>query len=311
MEKGLEQFTGLYSLSKTLRFELKPIGKTQENIEKNGILERDSQRAVGYKSVKKVIDEYHKAFIERILNDFERKLDEQERVIWTESLKEFYQLYRLLVSEPNRKARMVKVQETLRKQISECFKKDRQYSRLFGKELIREDLAEFVTTPKFEAYIKAQRANEEMSADDVHQIQEEIIQEIAQFKDFTTYFSGYYENRRNMYVADDKATSIANRMIMENLPKFIDNMDVFEKIAASEVATCFDTLYKEMEAYLNVNSIAEMFHLDYFSMVLTQKQIDVYNSIIGGMTKEDGTKIQGLNEYVNLYNLYMELQIHQ
>lgn len=302
MEKGLEQFTGLYSLSKTLRFELKPIGKTQENIEKNGILERDSQRAVGYKSVKKVIDEYHKAFIERILNDFERKLDEQERVIWTESLKEFYQLYRLLVSEPNRKARMVKVQETLRKQISECFKKDRQYSRLFGKELIREDLAEFVTTPKFEAYIKAQRANEEMSADDVHQIQEEIIQEIAQFKDFTTYFSGYYENRRNMYVADDKATSIANRMIMENLPKFIDNMDVFEKIAASEVATCFDTLYKEMEAYLNVNSIAEMFHLDYFSMVLTQKQIDVYNSIIGGMTKEDGTKIQGLNEYVNLYN---------
>ena len=140
MEKGFEQFTGLYSLSKTLRFELKPIGKTQYNIEKNGILERDSQRAVGYKSVKKVIDEYHKAFIERILNDFERKLDEQERLIWAESLKEFYQLYQLPVSEPNRKTKMLKVQETLRKQISECFKKDRQYGRLFGKELIREDL---------------------------------------------------------------------------------------------------------------------------------------------------------------------------
>lgn len=296
------QFTGLYQLSKTLRFELKPIGKTLENIEKNGILERDSQRANGYKSVKKVIDEYHKAFIERILNDFEHKLDERERTIWSESLKEFYQLYRLPVSEPNRKNKMPKVQETLRKQISDCFKKDRQYGRLFGKELIREDLAEFVTTPKFEAYIKAQRNNEEMCADDMHQIQEEIIQEIAQFKDFTTYFSGYYENRRNMYVADDKATSIANRMIMENLPKFIDNMDVFERIAASEVATCFDALYKEMEAYLNVNSIAEIFHLDYFSMVLTQKQIDVYNALIGGKTLEDGTKIQGLNEYVNLYN---------
>ena len=31
-------FTGLYPLSKTLRFELRPIGKTKENIERNGIL---------------------------------------------------------------------------------------------------------------------------------------------------------------------------------------------------------------------------------------------------------------------------------
>ena len=29
----IEQFTGLYSLSKTLRFELKPIGKTKETFE--------------------------------------------------------------------------------------------------------------------------------------------------------------------------------------------------------------------------------------------------------------------------------------
>ena len=105
-----------------------------------------------------------------------------------------------------------------------------------------------------------------------------------------------------MYVADDKATSIAHRMITENLPKFVDNIDVFGKIAASEVAMLFETLYNEMEPYLNVTSIEEMFQLDYFSTVLTQKQIDVYNSIIGGMVLEDETKIQGLNEYVNLYN---------
>ena len=105
-----------------------------------------------------------------------------------------------------------------------------------------------------------------------------------------------------MYVADDKATSIANRMIMENLPKFVDNMDVFEKIAASDVAQHFGELYKAMEPYLNVVEVADMFKLNYFSMVLTQTQIDVYNAIIGGKTLDDGTKIQGLNEYVNLYN---------
>lgn len=43
----MKQFTNLYQLSKTLRFELKPIGITKENIETSGILERDNQRAVG------------------------------------------------------------------------------------------------------------------------------------------------------------------------------------------------------------------------------------------------------------------------
>ena len=85
-------FTGLYPLSKTLRFELKPIGKTKDNIERNGILERDNQRAVGYKAIKKVIDEYHKAFIEQMLNNFELKLKDGGRM---DSLEEFYFLYHL------------------------------------------------------------------------------------------------------------------------------------------------------------------------------------------------------------------------
>ena len=287
----LKQFTGLYSLSKSLRFELKPIGKTLENIEKNGILERDNQRAVGYMAIKKVIDEYHKAFIERTMNNYVQKLDEQQRMVWEESLNEFYCLYHLPTNTPKRKDNLTKVQETLRKQISECFIKDRQYKRLFGKELIREDLAEFVNTPAFETYILSQKGNENLSEDEVHLIQEETIQEISQFRSFTTYFEGYMKNRENMYVSDDKATSIAHRMIDENLPKFVDNINVFEKIATSDVAKDFGSLYSNMEAYLNVLSIDEIFRMDYFYMVLTQKQIDVYNAIVGE-----------LNKLTNLYN---------
>lgn len=33
---NMNHFIGLYPISKTLRFELKPIGKTKTNIEKNG-----------------------------------------------------------------------------------------------------------------------------------------------------------------------------------------------------------------------------------------------------------------------------------
>lgn len=287
------EFTGLYPLSKTLRFELKPIGKTKENIEKNGILERDNERAIAYNAVKKVIDEYHKAFIELMLDGFE--LDKG-------SLDEFYYLYHLPTSDPKRKTDLTKVQEVLRKQISERFTKSEQYKRLFGKELIREDLAEFVKTPQYENIIREMPGNEHLTDKEVKQIQESMQNDIAQFDDFTTYFVGFYDNRKNMYVADDKATSIAHRMIDENLPKFVDNMDVFDRIAASDVDTHFNELYKALEPYLNVNEITELFQLDYYSTVLTQKQIDVYNAIIGGKVLDDGTKVQGLNEYVNLFN---------
>lgn len=295
----LEQFTGLYPLSKTLRFELIPVGKTKDNIEKSGILENDNRLAVGYKAVKKVIDEYHKSFVELMLNNFELNLEDKGNA---NSLAEYYYLYHLPVVDAKRKSDLPRVQESLRKQISVRFTKSEQYKRLFGKELVREDLAEFVKTPKYERIIRQQPGNESLTEGELKQIQQDVIAAISQFNDFTTYFIGFYENRKNMYVADEKATAIAYRMINENLPKFIDNMDVFERIASSGVASHFDKLYKDMEEYLNVASINEMFQLDYFSMVLTQAQIDVYNAIIGGKVLDDGTKIQGLNEYVNLYN---------
>ena len=58
--KDLKQFIGIYPVSKTLRFELRPVGKTQEWIEKNKVLESDEQKAVDYPKVKALIDDYHK-----------------------------------------------------------------------------------------------------------------------------------------------------------------------------------------------------------------------------------------------------------
>lgn len=72
----LHKFTGLYPLSKTLRFELKPIGKTLEFIEKHGLLEQDQRRADNYIKVKEIIDRYHKHFIEESLQDFKLRYNE-------------------------------------------------------------------------------------------------------------------------------------------------------------------------------------------------------------------------------------------
>ena len=61
--ESMKDLTGQYSLSKTLRFELKPIGKTLEHIERKGLLTQDEQRAEEYELMKGIIDRYHKAFI--------------------------------------------------------------------------------------------------------------------------------------------------------------------------------------------------------------------------------------------------------
>lgn len=279
----MKRFTNLYQLSKTLRFELKPIGKTLENIEKHGLLEQDTHRAESYVKVKEIIDEYHKVFIEECLNTFadtsETYAEQNENFI--NFLQEFYTNYMCKSKDDTQQKLLTESQGKLRKIIAKSFNNEK-YKRLLGKELIQTDLIEFV------------EKTEEKSL-------------IHEFKNFTTYFTGFHENRKNMYSEEDKSTAIAYRLIHENLPRFIDNMLVFEKIANSDVAQRFTELYKNFESFLNVNEISEMFKLDYYNMVLTQTQIDVYNAIIGGKTIEDSNiKIKGLNEYINLYNQQQE-----
>lgn len=268
---NLKEFTGLYSLSKTLRFELKPIGKTLENIEKKHLLEQDEQRANNYKKVKEIIDRYHKFFIETSLINIQLQYGDNGN---EDSLCEYFLYY--MSNNDGRSEKLEKISENLRRQIVRAFSNNELYKRIFSKELIREDLYTIATPDE-----------------------RPLLQE---FREFTTYFSGFHENRRNMYSSDAKSTAISYRLINVNLPKFIDNINTFEKVSTTGVKDKFEKLYQDFESYLNIATISEMFRLDYYTKLLTQTQIDVYNNILGGMTLEDGTKIQGLNEYINLYN---------
>ena len=66
---SLGNFIGLYPVSKTLRCELRPIGKTLEWIEKAQEVEKDEQKAQDYPKVKALIDEYHKVCIRESLRN--------------------------------------------------------------------------------------------------------------------------------------------------------------------------------------------------------------------------------------------------
>ncbi len=271
---ALTQFINKYSLSKTLRTELRPIGKTLEHIKKDGFLTNDGHRATSYQLVKKLIDKYHKRFIEDVLDEFELKYTNEGKL---NSLEEFYALYMENYKDDKQIKSFEKIQEALRKQIANSFKDDKRFDRIFKKELIKKDIFSIVSN-------------------------EAEYDTVKEFDNFTTYFTGFHKNRSNMYSHEEKSTAIAFRLIHENLPKFIDNMNAFQSIANSPVSNNLTELYKNFSEYLNVKEIAEMFNLDYFNFVLSQKQIDVYNAIIGGKSLNDGTKIKGINEYVNLYN---------
>jgi len=260
-----EQFVNRYSLPKTLRSSLIPVGKTEDSFNKNLLLEKDKQRAENYEKVKGYIDRFHKEYIESVLSKARiEKVDEYANLYWKSNK-----------DDSDIKA-MESLENDMRKQISKQLKSNARYKRLFGKELICEDLPSFLTD-------KNERETVEC------------------FRSFTTYFKGFNTNRENMYSSDEKSTAIAYRCINDNLPRFLDNVKSFQKV--------FDNLSDETITKLNTDlynifgrNIEDIFSVDYFEFVLAQSGIDVYNSMIGGYTCSDKTKIQGLNECINLYN---------
>jgi hypothetical protein len=259
-------FTNQYSLSKTLRFELIPQGKTLDFIREKGLLTQDEQRAESYKKVKKIIDTYHKVFIDSCLNTVSFLEDD---------IMKFEMLYFKSNKEDKEKKELEALQKRLRKIIAESFTKSESYKRLFGKELIKEDLLEFVES-------------------------EEDKKEINEFKDFTTYFTGFNENRKNMYSADDKSTAISYRLIHENLPKFLINKRIFDKININYPALV-EVTKSEIEPRLHGLVFEDMFDYSFFNQTLRQNDIDVYNLMLGGIANEKEGKIQGFNEKINLF----------
>ena len=283
-----DDFKRLYPLSKTLRFEAKPIGATLKNIIKSGLLEEDEHRAQSYVKVKKLIDEYHKVFIDRVLNDGCLTIENKGK---QDSLEEYFESYISKSNDENANKAFKEIHGNLRSLIANKLTKDKGYANLFGKNLIesykdKDDTKKIIDSDLIQFINTAEPSKlDSMSQDEAKKL-------VKEFSGFTTYFKGFHKNRKNMYTSEEQSTGIAYRLINENLPKFIDNMEAFKKsIAKPEIQAKMGELYSNFAEYLNVESIQEMFQLNYYNMLLTQRQIDVYNAIIGGV-----------NEYINSYN---------
>ena len=263
--KKIEKFTGRYSVPKTLRFRLIPQGKTAEYFDAH-ILEEDEERSKDAQVVKKSIDLYHKDFIEKSLKDFELK-----------HLQEYADLY----FDRNRNSKKLEdIVLKMRQDIASQFKKAQKGLNLFGKEMIKDYLPEF------------------LSSNDLYKDDLFVIEKFSQF---STFLKDYQKNRENMYTGDGKSTEIAYRIVDQNLPKFLDNVKTGELIRTNLPKEDIAAVESDFAKVFSFD-IKDIFTVEFFNRVLTQGGIDEYNQILGGYTDENGNHVKGYNNYINEYN---------
>ena len=198
---ALESFTRKYKTTKTLRFELRPVGRTLETF-KAKFLPGDERRDAAYPGVKEILDTEHKALLERALSN-PPELD------WG-ALAHAHEVYRLGGKTKEEKDALAAKQGSFRKGLVAHFKKDASYSDLTA------------ATPKkvFESIQKRYESSGEA-----------VPQELETFLRFSVYFKGYQENRRNIYSDAAQATAAANRAVNENFPKFLEDVRIVRHIA--------------------------------------------------------------------------------
>ncbi|MCK5872895.1 MAG: hypothetical protein KAG26_08715, partial [Methylococcales bacterium] len=141
---------------------------------------------------------------------------------------------------------------------------------------------------------------------------EQLSDFLRGFHKFYSYFSGFNENRQNVYdTSGTKSTAIINRIFIDNFHFHLNNIQKWKtikksledrKIQESLQENKFDwqSELSEIEAQHNC-SFDELMTIDSFIRFMNQSGIDEYNKLLGGSPALDGSrKTQGLNEFTNL-----------
>ena len=298
---NIDNFTNLYSLSKTLRFELKPIGKTKETFKQwleesnsadddDNLFVKDKKIRDAYLVIKPIMDNLHEQFIEKAL------IDGAKNIVFSE----YFNAYQ-------NKAVKDDMEKELRKRIGEAFQVAGKYyvqeiskAQKDGKEIKtkKDKLFECLTDAKVLNYLII-NVKEFAKASGLGE--NELKEHLEQFKGFWGYLDGYNTNRENYYATEkEQSTAVATRIVHENLPTFCSNALRFEK-RKEEYLDIYrylkdnnrETMIKNAQGEeIEAEPITEtVFQIEHFNKCLAQSQIEEYNRIIGNY-----------NYLINLYN---------
>ena len=285
--KNFQDFTNLYELSKTLRFELKPIWGTKKLIEEKNILKLDKKKRENYEKVKPYFNKIHQEFINFALRNpnFDFSQFEEKYLNW---LKDKKNKDLLKEKESIDKIFLEKIWKLFENSVKDFLKEngfesivksEDQNLKFFRRKEIFEVLQE-----KYGSELETQMVNKDW----------EIKSIFNGWEKWLWYFDKFFNTRDNFYKTDWTSTAIATRIIKDNLKIFLENIVAFGKIKNKKID------FSEVEKNFSV-SIDTFFEINNFNNCFLQDWIDFYNKVIWGETLENWEKLKWLNEIINKY----------
>lgn len=273
-------FTNQYSLSKTLRFELVPVGKTEEILEEEKVFEKDEIIKKKYEATKPYFDRLHREFVEKALAN-----------AVLSDLDDYLKLFKKWKNDKEAHNKDLQKKEmTLRKEVVTFFDAQaKTWSENYAN-LKKKDMGILSEEAVFENILKV-RYGSENETKIIDESTEESVSIFDSWKGFTGYFDKFFETRKNFYKDDGTSTALATRIIDQNLKRFCDNILIFESVK--------DTVDFSESNF--AKSLTKIFSVDFYNSCFLQEGIDFYNKVLGGETLQNGEKKKGLNECINMY----------
>jgi hypothetical protein len=306
-----DKFTRKYQLSKTLRFELRPVGKTADFLKQNKIFEKDQTIDDSYNQAKFYFDMIHREFIESALG-----LEKIKSISFGNFAKIFYEQNKIIKQKKSEKKdvknkedknkiqkeingaenKINDARKNLYKQIRKIFGKESvEFMKAYKKDKGKNEEGKIEKSILFSKDILSvlkerfpKEKNEEFQKEDwpslyvkdkINPAQERYI--FDSFDKFTTYLTKFQQTRKNLYADHGENTSVISR-IVSNFEIFLKNNEVFKEKYSKN--------YKEIGFPAN-----NVFEIDYYLNCLIQKRIEKlenpeedktsYNKIIGETNK--------------------------
>ena len=233
----------------------------------HGILQRDEQREQDYQTIKPLFDQLHEKFIQQSL---------EQSAIDRSAFSTFYEAYKSKIKTANLsekektdlKDELASLLKNLREQIVTLYALTAEHWKQTivdakGKPFLGEKGYKILTEKGILEALEKEYENDP----DKKKV-------ISNFKGFFTYFSGFNQNRENYYSSEEKSTSVAHRIVNENLIFFSDNALLEAKFADLDLTAAEKQIFK----------------IDFYNRCLTQEGINAYNTLIGT-----------INSKINLY----------
>lgn len=251
------EFVAISKVQKTLRNELRPTPVTMKHIKQKEIITEDEYKAQQSLELKRIADGYYRDYITHKLNDI-NNLDFRNLF---EAIEEKYKK-----NDKDNRDKLNLMEASKRKEIEKMLSADDNFKSMFEAKLI---------TQLLPVYVEQNYIGED---------KEKALETIALFKGFTTYFTDYFNIRKNMFKENGGASSICYRIVNVNASIFYDNLKTFMCIkekAETEIALIEEELTELLDSW----RLEHIFSEDYYNELLAQKGIDYYNQICGDVNK--------------------------